>query len=158
MDHTVVHFEIPADQPERAAKFYRELFGWEISKWEGSAEEREGMADYRPENFEYWMVRTVPTDANGMPTRPGVNGGLMRRMFPGQAPVNYVSVDSVDEFVKRAERLGAKILMGKTPVPGMGWFAQFTDPEGNVFAIWETDMNAAPMHQTASGESRNAGR
>jgi len=158
MDHTVVHFEIPADQPERAAKFYRELFGWEISKWEGSAEEREGMADYRPENFEYWMVRTVPTDASGMPTRPGVNGGLMRRMFPGQAPVNYISVDSVDEFVKRAERLGAKILMGKTPVPGMGWFAQFTDPEGNVFAIWETDMNAAPIHQTASGEARNAGR
>jgi predicted enzyme related to lactoylglutathione lyase len=158
MDHTMVHFEIPADLPERAASFYRELFGWEISKWEGSAEEREGMADYRPENFEYWMVRTVPTDDQGMPIRPGVNGGLMRRMFPGQAPVNYISVDSVEEFVKRAERLGAKVLMGKVPVPGMGWFAQLTDPEGNVFAIWETDVNAAPVHQTASGESRNAGR
>jgi predicted enzyme related to lactoylglutathione lyase len=158
MDHTVVHFEIPADQPERAAKFYRELFGWEISKWEGSAEEREGMADYRPENFEYWMVRTVPTDANGMPTRPGVNGGLMRRMFPGQAPVNYISVDSVDEFVKRAERLGAKILMAKMPVPGMGWFAQFTDPEGNVLAIWETDPSAGQTSGSLSGEARNAGK
>jgi predicted enzyme related to lactoylglutathione lyase len=158
MDHTVVHFEIPADEPERAAKFYRELFGWEISKWEGSAEERDGMADYRPENFEYWMVRTVPTDAKGMPTRPGVNGGLMRRMFPGQAPVNYISVDSVDEFVKRAERLGARILMAKMPVPGMGWFAQLADTEGNVVAIWETDANAAPARETVGGEAKNAGR
>src|SRR2546425_4132441 len=67
MDHTVVHFEIPADDPERAAKFYRELFGWEISRWGNPAGAGEGP--------EYWMVRTVPTDAKGQPTRPGVNGG-----------------------------------------------------------------------------------
>jgi predicted enzyme related to lactoylglutathione lyase len=133
MDHTIVHFEIPADQPERAAKFYRELFGWEISQWEGSA------AGGGPE---YWMVRTVPTNADGQPSRPGVNGGLMRRMFQGQAPVNYISVANVDEFVGKAERLGAKVLMAKHPVPGMGWFAQLADTEGNVFAIWQNDVTA----------------
>jgi uncharacterized protein len=158
MDHTVVHFEIPADQPERAAKFYRELFGWEISRWAGSDEEREGMADYRPENFEYWMVRTVPADEMGRPTRSGVNGGLMSRMFPGQAPVNYISVDNVDEFVRKAERLGAKVMMAKSPVPGMGWFAQLSDTEGNVFAIWQHDPTAAQQGATASGEVGNAGR
>ena len=135
MDHTVVHFEIPSDDPERAAKFYRELFGWEISKWGGPAGGGEGM--------EYWMVRTVPTDATGQTTRPGVNGGLMRRMFPGQAPVNYIGVASVDEFTRRAERLGAKVVMPKTPVPSMGWFAQLKDTEGNVFAVWQTDAAAA---------------
>ncbi len=57
MDHTVVHFEIPADEPERAAKFYRELFGWEIQRW-GNAATPEGSAT----GTEYWMVRTVPTD------------------------------------------------------------------------------------------------
>ena len=150
MDHTIVHFEIPADQPERAAKFYRELFGWEISKWEGSADQRDG--------FEYWMVRTVPTDEKGMPSRPGVNGGLMRRMYPGQAPVNYILVESVDDYVRRAEELGAKLMMGKTPVPGMGWFAQLTDPEGNVLAIWETDSHAGQTAAATSGEARNAGR
>ena len=66
MDHTIVNFEIAADQPERAAQFYRDLFGWEISKWEGSADQREG--------FEYWTVRTVPTDETGMPTRPRWGG------------------------------------------------------------------------------------
>jgi predicted enzyme related to lactoylglutathione lyase len=150
MDHTIVHFEIPADQPERAAKFYRELFGWEISKWEGSADQRDG--------FEYWMVRTVPTDEQGMPSRPGVNGGLMRRMYPGQAPVNYILVESVDDYVRRAEELGAKLMMGKTPVPGMGWFAQLTDPEGNVLAIWETDSHAGQTAAAAGGEARDAGR
>jgi PhnB protein len=108
IDHTVVHFEIPADDPERAAQFYRELFGWEISRWEGSA----------GGGAEYWMVKTVPTDAAGQPTRPGVNGGLMRRMFPGQAPVNYVGVASVDDCVRRAEQLGAKVnLERRQPMP-----------------------------------------
>ena len=155
MEHTVVHFEIPADQPERAAKFYRELFGWSINRWEGSQEEREGM-DYRPENFEYWMVGTVPTDDQGRPTVPGVNGGIMKRMFPGQAPVNYLAVEQVDEFVRRAEQLGAKLIVPKRPVPGMGWFAQLTDTEGNVFAIWENDPHAGQTQSTAGSEVGNA--
>ena len=141
MDHTIVHFEIPADNPERAAKFYRELFGWTVNKYEGSV----------AGGMEYWMVQTVPTGPDGRPERPGVNGGLMRRMYPGQPPVNYISVESVDDFARRAERLGAKVLMEKTPVPGMGWFAQLNDPEGNLIAVWENDPNAGQTSGAASG-------
>jgi predicted enzyme related to lactoylglutathione lyase len=133
MDHTVVHFEIPVDDPDRAARFYRELFGWDIEKW----------SDPAAKGMEYWTVSTVPTGADGRPTRPGVNGGLMRRMMPGQPPVNYIGVESVDEAVTRAERAGAKLVVPKTPVPGMGWFAQLQDPEGNVFAVWQPDKAAA---------------
>jgi predicted enzyme related to lactoylglutathione lyase len=68
----------------------------------------------------------------------------MPRMYPSQQPVNYIAVENVDKAVAKAERLGAKVMMGKTPVPGMGWFAQLTDPEGNVIAVWETDSAAAP--------------
>lgn len=146
MDHTIVHFEIPADQPERAAKFYRDLFGWDVKQYEGSA----------AGGIEYWMVKTVPTDAEGRPVRLGVNGGLMRRMFPGQAPVNYISVAKVDEFARKAERLGAKVVMPKSPVPGMGWFAQLADTEGNVFAIWESDANAGQTGETAREEVGHA--
>src|SRR3989449_9346779 len=126
MDHTVVHFEIPANEPERAAKFYRELFGWEISRWGG--------APGGGEAAEYWMVRIVPTDADGQPIRPGVNGRLMRRMFPGQAPVNYIGVARVDEFVRRAERLGAKVVASKRAVPGMGGVGPPTDTAGDNVA------------------------
>ncbi len=145
MDNTIVHFEIPADNPERAAKFYREMFGWKIDKWEN------------PNGIEYWMVETVPTDEKGMPVRRGVNGGMMPRMYPQQQPVNYIAVENVDEAVARAEKLGAKVMMGKTPVPGMGWFAQLTDPEGNIVAVWETDMSAA-AGQAAMAQADGAGR
>jgi predicted enzyme related to lactoylglutathione lyase len=148
MDHTIVHFEIPADDPERAAKFYRELFGWTINKFEGTA----------AGGIEYWMVQTVPTDAGGQPVRPGVNGGLMRRMYSGQAPVNYINVESVDDFVRRAERLGAKVLMEKTPVPGMGWFGQLNDTEGNLLAVWENDPNAGQAAAAASQSAGSTGR
>jgi hypothetical protein len=131
MDHTIVHFEIPADDPERAAKFYRELFGWDIQQWAG-----EGAP-------EYWTVHTVPTDTKGQATRPGVNGGLMRRQHPEHPPTNYISVERVDEYLLKGKRLGAKEVMPKTPVKGMGWFAWLKDTEGNVFAIWETDEKAA---------------
>jgi hypothetical protein len=131
MDHTVVHFEIPAENPERATKFYRELFGWDIQKFSSEG------------GPEYWMVRTVPVDAEGRPTRAGVNGGLMRRMAPSQTPVNYIAVERVDDFVQKAERLGATVCMSRTPVPGMGWFAQLRDTEGNAFAVWEMDPAAA---------------
>jgi len=103
-------------------------------------------------------VETVPTDAEGQPTRPGVNGGLMRRMMPEQTPVNYIGVDSVDEFARKAERLGAKVIVPKMPVPGMGWFAQLTDTEGNVFAIWETDPTSGQAAEALTEEVGNAGR
>jgi uncharacterized protein len=135
MGHTVVHFEIPADQPERAAKFYRELFGWEINH----------LGPAGGGGIDYWLVKTVPTDAEGRPTGPGVNGGLMRRMRPGQTLVNYIAVENVDEFARKAERLGATVVMPKMPVPQMGWFAQLTDTEGNTFAIWQHDPAAAEL-------------
>ena len=56
--------------------------------------------------------------------------------------MNYINVANVDEFVRKAERLGAKVLMAKHPVPGMGWFAQLADTEGNVFALWQNDAMA----------------
>lgn len=144
MDHTIVHFEIPADNTERAAKFYTDLFGWKFNRWEN------------PSGIEYWLLETVATDAEGRPVRQGVNGGLMPRMYKGQQPVNYIAVESLDQAVSKAERLGAKVMMGKTPVPGMGWFAQLTDTEGNVFAMWETDPAAAP--EAAAAQADGASR
>jgi predicted enzyme related to lactoylglutathione lyase len=131
MHHTIVHFEIPADQPERAVKFYRDLFGWKIEKFAG-----EGAP-------EYWLVSTVPAGESGMPTGPGVNGGLMRRKHPNHPPVNYIAVESVDEYAKKGKRLGATEVMPKTAVKGMGWFVWLKDTEGNVFALWESDGKAA---------------
>jgi predicted enzyme related to lactoylglutathione lyase len=124
MDHTIVHFEIPADDVEKLRKFYSALFGWKIEKMPGPVE--------------YWGIATVPVDEKGMPQRPGVNGGMMKRQNPEHKPVNYVAVESVDEYVKKIEALGGRVIVPKMEVPGIGWWALALDPEGNQFAIMQS--------------------
>jgi predicted enzyme related to lactoylglutathione lyase len=128
----VAHFEIYADEPETLAKFYGSLFDWKIDKVEAAA----GM-DYR-------MVRTVETDDKGRPTQAGgINGGIAKRPagFNGHV-VNYVSVESLDDALERAQKLGATVSRGRSAVPNMGWFAMLSDPQGNPFALWEADKKA----------------
>ena len=124
MDHTIVHFEIPADDVEKLRKFYSELFGWKIEKMPGPVE--------------YWGIATVPVNEKDMPQRPGVNGGMMKRQNPEHKPVNYIAVESVDEYVKKIEALGGRVIVPKMEVPGIGWWASALDPEGNQFAILQS--------------------
>ena len=128
--HGVVHFEIPATDPDKLSQFYTQLFGWKIEKMDMGG-------------TPYHSVSTVPTDDKGMPTVPGaIGGGIAPRMSPDQRVTNYVEVESVDEYAAKAKKLGAKEAMGKMPVPGMGFFAILTDPEGNPFGVWENDTSA----------------
>ncbi len=132
MDHTICHFEIPADEPKRAAAFYRELFGWNIHAWES------------PDNkVEIMTVWTVPSDEAGRPIGQGVNGMILKRQHPGHPFANYIIVESVDEYGAKAESLGGRIIMPKQPVPGMGWFLYFKDTEGNILGLWQADPSAA---------------
>jgi hypothetical protein len=122
MPHQVVHFEIPADDVQRAREFYRSLLGWE-------AEAAPGFPDYY----------TFDTSDGQQ-----VQGGAIQARQPGiTAPVNYISVESVADKVERIRELKGEILMDKSPVPGMGWLAIFRDTEGNMFGLWEMDPNAA---------------
>jgi len=121
VDHTIVHFEIPADDVEKLKEFYSLLFGWKIEKMPGQ--------------IEYYGIYTVPVDEKGMPLRPGVNGGLMKKQNPEHKAVNYIQVESADEYMKKIESLGGRIVVPKMEVPGIGWWAMALDPEGNQFAI-----------------------
>ena len=119
-----MHFEIPADNLEKQKKFYGDLFGWKIEKMPGP--------------MEYWSILTVPVDEKGMPMRPGVNGGMMKKQMPDQKPVNYISVESVDEYSKKVVSLGGQIAVPKMEIPGIGWWALALDPEGNQIGLFET--------------------
>ena len=124
IDHTIVHFEIFADDTEKIVKFYRALFGWKIEKMPGPTE--------------YYGVETVPVNEKGELVRPGVNGGILKKENPGQIPVTFVQVESVDEYVKKIESLGGKVIVPKMEVPSICWWALALDPEGNQFAIMES--------------------
>lgn len=124
VDHTIVHFEIPAKDVEKLKKFYSELFGWKIYRTPGS--------------IEYWMIETVPVDENGMTLRPGVNGGMSKKDLPKLKPVNYILVEAIEEYIQKIENLGGTITRGKQEVPGVGWIALALDPEGNSIAIMQS--------------------
>jgi uncharacterized protein len=129
--HGVVHFEIPADDPEKLVGFYKQLFGWEVDKMD-----MEGMP--------YWSIRTGPMDETTMmPKEPGyIGGGMAKRISPQQHAVNYVNVEDVNQYVQKAQSLGAQVSQPRMAVPGMGYFAHLVDPEGNTFGVWQNDMGA----------------
>ena len=123
----VVHFEIYADEPERALEFYETVLGWEFSKWEGPGK--------------YWLIKTGPD------SEPGINGGLMRRQAPldGEginAFVCTVSVGSIDDLIVKVEGAGGSVSIPKFEIPGVGWVAYFIDTEGNTFGAME--MSESP--------------
>ena len=121
VDHTIVHFDIPAKDVEKLKKFYSELFNWKI---------------YRvPGPIDYWLIETVPVNEQGMTVRPGVNGGMYKKDQPELKPVNYILVEDIDEYIQKIKHLGGTITQPKQEVPGVGWIALAIDPEGNPFAI-----------------------
>jgi predicted enzyme related to lactoylglutathione lyase len=129
LDHTIVHFEIPAADVGKLKTFYEGLFGWKIFKVPmGGAE--------------YWLIHTVPTDDKGMLLKPGVNGGLFQKApeQEGMKAVNYITIESIDESLKKVEKLGGKILVPKQQVPTVGWIAVAVDPEGNQFGLLQPEQ------------------
>ncbi len=112
----VVHFEIPADKPEALTKFYAEMFGWKFSK-----------APFP--GPEYWLCETGEGE--------GINGAVMQRQDPKQPWMNYVDVPGIDSAIEKAVKLGGKVALPKTPVPGVGAFAAIIDPQGNICGLWE---------------------
>jgi len=123
MDHTIVHFEIPAEDVERLKSFYEKVFGWKIVPTGGP--------------IDYWVIQTVPTDDKGMLQRPGVTGGMYTRQIPYSKPINYIAVESIHDFLDKIVKLGGKITQPKQEVPEVGWIAAAEDPEGNAFALLE---------------------
>ena len=117
----VVHFEINADNPERAVGFYENVFGWKIEKWAGPVD--------------YWLVMT------GEQAEPGIDGGIMQRS-QAQGTVNTVDVPSLDDFVQKVTSVGGKVVQPKTAVPGVGYLAYCEDTEGNIFGMMQNDTSA----------------
>jgi predicted enzyme related to lactoylglutathione lyase len=125
----VIHFEIHANDPERAIRFYGESFGWSFRKYDGP--------------MPYWLVRTGPED------QPGIDGGLLQRQAPldGEGIAAYVctvDVPDLDAALETVTGAGAHVVWPKNPIPGVGWLAYAKDPEGNVFGMLQEDPEA-PM-------------
>jgi len=124
-----IHFEIQADDTERAIAFYTQLFGWQFAQW---GQEK------------YWLITT------GEKSQPGIDGGLLPRR--GAAPqamaavnafVCTVDVANLDSTLEKAQSLGGMVVVPKMPVPTIGWLGYAKDTEGNIFGMMQMDAKAA---------------
>jgi uncharacterized protein len=138
MSNRVVHFEIQSADPEKAAKFYKDIFGWEINEWKMPGVEL-------PDENRYWMVMTAPEEGK----EPGINGGLMLRK--GEVPedgcsvnafVCTINVDSVDEHAEKISAAGGIVAVPKMAISTIEWLAYLKDLDGNIFGIMEEDKEA----------------
>jgi predicted enzyme related to lactoylglutathione lyase len=119
-----VHFEIGAQDPERCAKFFTDVFGWQIAKWEGSGP--------KP----YWLANTGPEGG------VGINGGILRHDDGVARTVNTIEVESIEKTIEKVTQAGGKQAMPKMAIQGVGWLAYCTDTEGGIFGIYVPDSSA----------------
>lgn len=131
MSNRIVHFEIHAAEPERAMKFYRDVFGWDFPQW--------------MEEPPYWGAMTAGEDS----AEEGINGGLMIRQGPPPvegAPVNaYVCTVQVDDYDPIHDKIlaaGGTVGVPKHAIPGMAWQGYYKDTEGNIFGVHHPDETA----------------
>lgn len=124
MSDRVVHFEIPADDVERAGSFYSDAFGWQLQSMPGMG---------------YTIISTTPTDDQGMPAAPGaINGGMFARQGDLVSPVVTVEVADLDVALARVEEMGGSVVRAKQAVGDMGFAGYFKDTEGNVLGLWQS--------------------
>lgn len=114
----ITHIEFPADDVERAKRFYSAVAGWEFGEMEGYSD--------------YWLFRTSETTGGGLGTRGQSVGDEVRV---------YVTVDSLEAAVEAAKANGGSVVSEPSDVPGQGRFATVRDSEGSTIGLWET---AAP--------------
>jgi predicted enzyme related to lactoylglutathione lyase len=118
---TPVHFQFAADDPQRAAEFYKDVFGWTIKKFETPKE--------------YWLIDTG---------KKGVDGGMMRRSQSElQGTVNMIEVPSIDDFLAKIQQKGGQLVSEKRGRAGLGTFAYCTDTEGNLIGLLEREKLGA---------------
>jgi predicted enzyme related to lactoylglutathione lyase len=112
----VVHFEIPAHEPETLTAFYAGMFGWKFQK--------------ASVGFEYWLCDT------GTAT-PGINGAIMKRQDERQPVTNYVEVDDVEATLAKAVALGGQVALPTMVIPGVGSVGAILDPQGNLCGVFQ---------------------
>lgn len=121
----VVHFEMPAKDRDRVAKFYTNVFGW-------------NMQQLGPEMGGYILAGTTPVDANNMVIEPGgINGGFFDYKDDelNRAPHLVISVDDLDKSIAAVKEAGGEIKNEKMDIQGIGTYVSFKDTEGNIVGM-----------------------
>jgi predicted enzyme related to lactoylglutathione lyase len=131
----VVHFEMPAENRERMAKFYSKAFGWQTEM-------------LGPDMGDYVMVTTTESDENGPKKAGAINGGFYpkKQDWPAQNPAVVIAVEDIKSSMAKVSEAGGKVLGDPMEIPGVGQYVSFVDTEGNRASILQpvTRMDVRP--------------
>lgn len=124
----VVHFELPAEDRKRMIGFYSGVFGWECSQMD------EKMGNY--------VIATTGETGESGPKNPGmINGGFFDRTEDNKFPSVVISVEDINEQVKKVVAAGGKVFGEPVDIPGVGLYVGFLDTEGNRLSMLQAKMN-----------------
>lgn len=126
--NSVVHFEIAADDPQRAKKFYGDVFDWNFVQMGNDM-------------GNYILAHTAKTDKDGMIQRKGaINGGIMKKDESAKQTIITVAVTNLDESLKKVKKSGGKVISETVEIPGIGHYSRIKDTEGNVVSLMEPTL------------------
>ena len=118
----ISYLDISADEPDRAVNFYRNVFDWQLNKWDGPSE--------------FWEIKTGESD------EPGIDGGLSKRERIGEWITPFINIKSIDQYISKIESNGGKIIQPKTAIPTIGYTLLFKDTESNTIGLFEENKQA----------------
>ena len=120
---TIIHFDLSADDLQRAKHFYEEMFGWKFEQFPGGPQA-------------YYLIDTSPGS-----TEKGLTGGMAKREKEGQKIINFIQVEAIDESIAKLEKLGGKVIEPKAYIPTVGFIAGCEDTERNAIGLIELEKN-----------------
>jgi len=128
----VVHFELPYENADRAAAFYRAAFGWQTQQLGG-------------EMGNYVVVTTATADVQPDGHRGAINGGLYQKKadFPAQYPSIVIGVEDIERSMRAVRDAGGQVLGEPMEIPGIGRYVSFLDTENNRSSLLQPNPRAS---------------
>jgi predicted enzyme related to lactoylglutathione lyase len=120
VNNKIGYIEIPTDNIEETKKFYSNMFGWEYEK---SEEEGGGGGE------NYWLIKNA-----------GIKGAITSKREDNQTPTFYIMVESIDDFIAKSQKQGAKVVVDKKEI-SEGFYATLQDQQQNTFGLWQSKNN-----------------
>jgi uncharacterized protein len=129
----VVHFELPYENADRAAAFYRAAFGWQIQQLDAAM-------------GNYVVVTTATADAKADAPRGAINGGIYQKKadFPAQYPSVVIGVGDLEQSMRAVRDAGGKVLGEPMDIPGIGRYVSFFDTENNRNSMLQPSRAVKP--------------
>jgi predicted enzyme related to lactoylglutathione lyase len=118
--HPIVHVDIPATDPKAAGAFYARVFDWQV---------------HTDPTFDYTMFQAEGGPAGGFTSvaQAGASGSFQYKT--GEVLL-YINTDDIEDSLGKVETHGGAMVLPKTEIPGVGWWAVFRDPSGNRIGLF----------------------